>query len=326
MGNAQTGVTDMKKCLALLLALVTALSVLTVAVTAADTEPLLVEDLLKLDTDADTGVCRTIEIFIQRQFRHYDSTKEITFCDAYGNTAAICRPHADNICLLDLYTPEGDFGVRIDPTRLYYLIVPEGAYYTDDGVLCEAYRGEYNGVFLSDRSRDYTVADLGIDDFLATHVRGRTLFAGRIRISRAFDSYRPVNTAVTLLRRIAGTEDYAVVCVCPVTDFRKGSADVNFGGVEIDRYASYKLRVDYGTFFGPKQTVNGSSEYVLSGKRLLGLREDYPAIDLLIRWFGADHPILKDVTNVLDFLARIGLADKALVRDVKEYISARKGK
>ena len=319
----------MKKCFSLLLALVTALSVLAVTGSAADTEPLIVEDLLKHDADAATGVCRTVEIFIPQQFRNYDGTKEITFRDRNDGVAAICKPHDDNFCMFDLYTPDGEFGVRLDPTRLYYLTIPEGTYYTDEGVLCAAYRGEYDGVYLSDKSKDYTIADLGISEFLATNVRKNVLYAGRIRISLQFDSYRPVNSAVTLYRRTGvnkttGRDEFVKVGVYSVTAFKKGGADVTFGGVEIDRCASYKLHVDYGEFFGPKSTINAHSEYVLSGKKLLGLREDYPAIDLLIGWFGADHRVLKSVTTALDVLAALRLVDKALAEDIRDYVNARK--
>ncbi len=319
----------MKKALSLLLALLTVFSVLTVFVSAAATTPLIVADLLKHDADAGTNVCRTVEIFIQRQFSHYDSAKQITFRTADDQIVAVCEPYADNICKFDLYTPGGDFGVVLDPSRLYYLTIPEGAYYTDSGVLCAAYRGEYNGVYLSDNDTVYSVVDLGISAFLATNAADGRLYAGKIRISAAFDSFRAANKAVTLLRKTGvnqktGKEAYEVVGTYAVTAFRKGSADVAFGGVEIDRYASYKLHVDFGTFTSGQTTVNDRSEYVLSGKKLLGLREDYPVIDLLVNWFGADHRIVRAIVTTLNVLSEIKLVDPALAKDVKDYVNAKK--
>ena len=312
----------MKKWFSLLLALLTLCSVLTVCVSAAEPQKLIVYDLLKHDADASANTCRTIEIFFQNQFHNYDSSKEITFRTAEGKTVAVCKPYADNNRKFDLYTPDGNFGVQLDPTRLYYLTIPEGAYYTDDGTICAAYQGEYNGVYLSDNGTTYTVADLGISEFLATNVSGGKLYAGKIRINLIFDSFRAGNKAVTLYRK--NGEKYEAVGVYAVTAYQKGTAEISFGGVEIDRYASYKLHVDYGTFTCGKTMVNAHSEYALTGKKLLGQREDYPSIDLLIRWFGAEHWTLKAITTVLNVLSRIKLVDRALYNDVRSYIGAGK--
>ena len=319
----------MKKTISLILAVLTALSMLSLPAFAAQTQPLLVYDLLKYDTESSTKTCRTIEIFFQQQMRNYDSSKEITFRTADDKIVAVCRPYSDNFRKFDLYTPGGDLGVVLDPTRLYYLTIPEGTYYTDDGILCAAYRGEYNGVHLTDNHSTYTIADLGISEFLATNVSEGKLYAGRIRILYAFDGLRAANNAVTLYRKTGvnkttGKEEFEAVGVFSVTGMQRGSADISFGGVKIDRYSSYKLHVDYGTFLAGKTTVNGHSEYALSGKKLLGLREDYPALDLLIRWFGADHWAIKTITTVLELLSKVKLMDKALVSDIKAYISAQK--
>lgn len=324
-----TGVNNVKKAISLILILITALSVLSATAFAVQTQPLLVYDLLKHDTDSATHTCRTVEIFFQRQMKNYDSDKEITFRTFDDKTVAVCRPHSDNICKLDLYTPGGDFGVVLDPTRQYYLTIPEGAYYTDDGILCAAYKGAYTGVHLSGSDSVFSIADLGISDFLATNVSDSKLYAGRIRISSAFDGLRAANKAVTLLRKTGvnkstGKDVYEAIGLYTVTALRKGSADISFDGVTIDRYADYKLEVDYGTFMAGKTTVNGRSEYKLSGKKLLGLRENYPMIDLLIEWFGADHWLLKAVTTVLQVLASVKLVDKALYNDVDAYIKAHK--
>ena len=324
-----TGVNHVKKAISLILAVLTALSVLSATAFAAQTQPLLVYDLLKHDTDSATHTCRTVEIFFQQQMKNFDSAKEITFRTSDDKTVAVCRPHSDNIRMLDLYTPGGEFGVVLDSAKQYYLTIPEGAYYTDDGILCAAYKGAYNGVHLSDNDAAFSIADLGISEFLATNVSGNKLFAGRIRISNAFDGLRAANKAVTLLRKTGvnkttGKDVYEAIGTYTVTALRKGSADISFDGAVIDRYADYKLEVNFGTFMAGKTTVNGRSEYALSGKKLLGLREDYPVIDLLIRWFGADHRVLKAVTTALRILASVNLVDKALYNDVDAYIKAHK--
>lgn len=312
----------MKKGLALLLAVLTAFSLLAVPVSASEPEPLLVYDTLKYDADAATRTCRTIEILFQAHLCNYDGTKEITIRTAEDEVAAVCKPYPDNSRMFDLYTPDGIFGVAFDPARLYYLTIPEGTYYANNGNPCAAYRGEYTGVFLSNTKGIYTISDLGISDFLPTDMSDGRLFAGRLRISTKYTVLMRPENSVELLR--VDGDKYVSAGVFPITAFRSGRADVTFGGVEIDRYATYVLCVKYGTFSDGKTTINGHSDFALSGKRLLGLRENYPAIDLLIKWFGADHWILKAVTTVLDVLAKIKLVDKDLANDVKNYINARK--
>ena len=312
----------MKKGISLLLAVWTALCVLTFPVGAAEPEPLLVYDTLKYDVDAQTRTCRTIEILFQTHLSCLDDTKEITVRNVLDEVVAVCRPYADNNRKYDLYTPDGAFGVRFDPLRLYYLVIPAGTYYADAEFPCAEYRGEYTGVFLTNTSDWYTVADLGISDFLPTNMSDDRLFSGRMRISPRFTKLQCPENSVTLYHWNGNY--YDKVGVYPVDSFRKGRADVAFGGVQIDRYGKYKLRVNYGTFTDGGAVVNDRSDYVLSGKRLLGLRENYPAIDLLIEWFGADHWILKAVSTVLGVLAKIKLVDKDLANDIKNYIDARK--
>lgn len=312
----------MKKTLSLLLALLTAFSVLTVSVSAMETEPLVVFDLLKHDTDTNTRTCRTVEIQMQRQMNHCDSSKQITFQTAQDQIVAVCKPYADNICKYDLYAPDGSFGVSLDPVRLYYLHIPEGAYYTDGGVPCAEYVGECRGVTLTSTEGVYTVADLGLTEFLATNFADSTLYAGRIRIDLKFDTYTGINRDVTLYHKKDG--EYEKVGVYPITSFKKGSADITFGGVEINRYDAYILHVDYGTFTDSRKTLNGHCDYPVSGKKLLGQREDYPALDLLLRWFGPDHWTIKAILTVLNVLAKIKLVDADFATDIKNYIKATK--
>ena len=312
----------MKRTLSLILALLTVFSASSFTVCAAEPQPLLVYDLLKYDTDSASDVCRTVEVYFQRQMRNLDRTKQITFRTADDTVVAVCVPYADNNRKYDLYTPDGRFGVVLDPARLYFLTIPQGAYFTDDGIVCAAYRGEYNGVYLTSNDAAYTVCDLGVSEFLATSFKDKQLFSGRISVNPVFTTQRYTESAVTLYRKDG--DGYEKVRVCTVVSMKKNSVDLGFGGVEIDQYASYKLHVDYGAFTDGKRTVNGHSDYVLSGKKLLGKRETYPAVDLLIGWFGADHWTLKAVTTVLDVLSKIKLVDKALAKDVKDYISAKK--
>lgn len=314
----------MKKALSVLLAMLFVCSALTVAVHAAPTEAIHVYDLLKHDADSKTGMCRTIEIFFEIQFKHYDVSKTITFQTADGTVVANCVPRSDNNHMMDLYTPDGQFGAVLDPTRLYYLMIPEGAYFTDIGILNAEYCGEYNGIYLSDMADKYSSRDLGITNFLAGQTEGKKLFHGKLLFSSSFASMLQ-NKDVVLLYRIEDGKDILVGTFSFSTSgFKAGLAEITFGGVEIDQYASYKLHVQYGAFLAGTSVVNAHSDYLLSGKKLLGLSESYPVIDFLIAAFGADHWTLTAVDYILKALTFIKVVDKALYNDVKAYIKARK--
>ena len=310
----------MKKVISLCLAMLLACGVLTVGASAAS-KPIHVYDLLKYDADSSTNVCRTIGIFFENQYTRYDETKPITFENASGTIVANCVPRADNNRMLDLYTPDGRFGVALNPTLLYYLVIPEGAYSAENGDCNAAYRGEYNGVYLSNAGKTFTTTDLGISNFLAGKVVETKLYSGKLLVSAAYDTLLHGKDCV-LLYKIVNSKD-TLIGIYSVSAYKSGRADIDFGGVEIDRYASYKLHVQYGTFYGGS-TINAHSDYLLSGKKLLGLAENYPALDLLIEWFGANHWTLEAVTTALKALAYVRLVDKALYNDVRDYIRARK--
>lgn len=313
----------MKKFLSLVLAVLMAFSALSVSVCAASTMPMELYDLLKYDVDPDAGICRTIAIYFRNQLKNYDSTKQIAFLNEDGTVAAVCKPHTENNRILDLYTSDNVFGVKLDPTRLYFLSVEEGAYYTDDGILNAAYKGEYNGVLLTSANQKYTIRDLGIDNFIATKTDETKVYAGKLLIDTAFTDYLPGNNAVTLCK--VDGEKIEEIGSYHFTAYKNGAADVDFGaaGAEIDKFGSYKLRVEYGSFIG-KNLICDHSEIALSGKKLLGLRENYPVIDLLIQFFGADHKIISFIPKVLNILAKIKLVDSALSKDIEKYIKAKK--
>ena len=312
----------MKKTISLFLVLLFAFSALTVCVRAAETQKIHVYDLLKYDVDSHTNVCRTIEIYFENQYKTYDSTKPITFENASGVVVADCVPRADNNRMFDLYTPDGKFGVTLNPTSLYYLVIPEGAYSTDSGILNAAYRGEYNGIYLADASQTFSTMDLGITNFLAGQVAEHKLYSGKLLVGAAYDTLINGKNSVLLYKIVNGKD--VLVAICSVTAYKSGKADVDFGGVQIDRWAQYRIHVQYGTFLSKNKIVNAHSDYALSGKKLLGLSENYPAIDFLIWSFGTDHWTLEAVTTVLKVLLFLNLVHKALYNDINKYISARK--
>ena len=312
----------MKKVMSLCLAVLLAFSALFLSVSAAETQKIHVYDLLKYDADGSTGVCRTIEIYFENQYENYDSAKTITFQKADGTLIANCVPKADNNRKFDLYAPDGSFGVVMNPTALYYLVIPEGAYYTDSGILNAAYRGEYNGIYLSNMDKTFSTGDLGITNFLAGKVVDGKLYDGKLLVGAAFDTLTGGKNSVLLYKIVDGKD--VLVGSYSITAYKSGRADVDFGGVEIDRFAQYKLHVQYGTFLSNGKVINAHSDYALSGKKLLGLAENYPAIDLLIEWFGAGHWTLKAVTTVLKVLSFVKLVDKALYNDIDQYIRVRK--
>lgn len=332
-------IADMKKFLSLFLAVWMSLNVCVLsagaetqapeadavfaAAGAGDVVELIVYDLLKIRTDPLARVCYTIEIFFQNQFCNYDASKPITFCDVQSNVAAVCRPHAAENRVLDLYTPDGRFGVTLDPTRLYFLTIPEGAYTTDDGILSGAYSGEYTGVYLAGAQPFYTVLSPGIREFYALQYDETHLYTGRLHVSGCYDTAK-TNLPCIRLYRIDG-DKRVLLGAYSIREFsKKSGARIAFDGVEIDKYKSYVLRVCFGTFTGPQNVVNDNFDYPVSGKKLLNLREDYPALDLLIRWFGAGHRVLKVVLTVLKVLSFLKIIDKALYNDIDKYISDRK--
>ncbi len=288
-----------------------------------ETVDLIVYDLLKLDVDAESNVCRAIVIFFQNQFCNYDASKEIVFLDDREQIAAVCKPRRDDNRKLDLYTPNGDYGVRLDPTALYYLVIPEGAYYTDDGILCSAYRGAYDGVNLTANYQRYDVRPLGIQEYFAVQYDETRLYAGGIRVATVFDTCKTGIISV-ILYRVDGKRLIEAGAFAITSFDRKKGAKIDFGGVEIDKYAPYILHVNFGTFTDGDKVVNAHTDYAVSGKKLLNLREDYPGIDMLIKLFGADHWTLKAVLAVMKALSTIKLIDKALYNDINKYISDRK--
>lgn len=320
----EMGVKMMKKILSLMLAVLMAFSVLGVLASAGDlTKELTIYDTIKHVYDAEDNTCTTIEIMFPRQFTSYDSTKEIKLMTEYGTVAAVCKPNAGSIGKLDLYTEDGTLGVTISTISLYNLVIPEGAYSTDSGVLCDAQTVEYTGVFLTGNEKNYSVSDVGIMNFLAKKYDGNVLYAGNLIVGRSYTDFRPGRKCVTLQKKEKDT--FVTVGTYTVESLTKSGAEVVFGeGVEIDKYATYKIKVTYGSFLGKENLVCGHSEYELSGKKLLNIREDYPWLDLLINMFGADHFTVKAVVTVLNLLSKIKLVDAGLANDIDKYVKAKK--
>ena len=322
----------MKKTLSFVLAVWMSLSVLAFSGGALDTsaeakpgetQELIVYDLLKLDADREKSICRAVEIFFQNQFRNLDASKQIRLSDGRGQLAAVCMPRDSNNRAFDLYAPDGSYGVTLDPATLYFLTIPEGTYFTDDGILSAAFCGEYDGVYLTSNVGRYDVRTLGVQNFFAVKYDETHLYTGRIRVATAFEKCKTDRVSVLLYRR-DGDEAVKVGEYRIVSFDRKKGAEIDFGGVKIDKYASYYLHIRFGTFTGPDKIIGDNTDYDVSGKKLLNLREDYPAIDMLIKWFGADHWTLKAIVTVLKVLSKLKLVDTALYKDVDKYISDRK--
>ena len=286
---------------------------------------LIVYDLLKLDVDPAENTCRAIVLYFQNQFRFYDPSKQIVFLDGWDQVAAVCVPRGDDNRKLDLYAPDGSYGVTFDPTALYYLTSPEGAYYTYDGVLCSALRKAYDGVTLTGNAQRYDVRPLGIQEFFAVQYDEKHLITGGIRVATVFNTCKTGLESV-ILYRVDGKKQIKVGAYAIESFDRSKGARIDFGGVEIDKYASYNLHVNYGTFTDGGVVVNEHTDYAVSGRKLLNLREDYPAVDMLIKMFGADHWTLKAVVTVLNLLSKVKLVNSALAKDVEKYISERKTK
>ena len=311
--------TVFKRIFSLTLSLIMAFSVLTLAASAeSELEELIVYDLLKFDVDPETDTCRTIEVFFQNQFVNYDTTKDIVFLDEAGEIFAVCVPHTDKLKMYDLYSPDkSTFGVKFSPSRLYYLVIPEGAYYTNNGVLNAEFKAEYDGVNITSNNDNYTITDLGISNFLPTKYTGNILYKGKILFASSFKKYSPSNNTVIL--SIKDGNEYKALGTYHIIDCKTGSATIDFGkdGIEIDKYATYKIFVEYASITGDDNLLCAHSEYVLTGKKLIGLREDYPWLDLLISWFGADHWTVKAIVTILEVLSKIKLVDEALYKDIK---------
>ncbi len=315
-----------KRITSLILSVIMAFSILTVAVSAESTlDGLDLYDILKHDVDPDNNVCKTIEVMFQKQFTNYNADKEIVFLDEAGNTFAVCVPRSDNNRIYDLYSPDNSVpGVTFSPNRLYFLCIPEGAYSTDNGVINAEYKGEYNGVYITSNSENYTIKDLGISNFIATNYKDNILYEGKILFPAEFKALSPANNSITLY--VKSGNAFAEIGKYSFKSASAGNATVNFGaeGIELDKYATYKFFVEYASITGDDNLLCDHSEYVLSGKKLLGLREDYPWLDLLISWFGADHWTVEAVVTVLEVLSKIKLVDSALYNDIKNYVSSKK--
>ena len=312
----------MKKTLSVFLAFLFLLSAWSVGVSAAAPQEIHVYDLLKHNVDGETNTCYTIEIFFEKQYSLFDDRKQIVFQDEDGRIAAFCVPHTDYNRKFDLYTPDGRFGVTMDPAKLYYLVIPEGTYRTTDGIPNAEYRGEYNGIYLTGTAGRYKAYDLNISNFLAGKVKDGRLYSGKILVNTIFQTLLVGKNSVVLYK-IDGNKEI-LLDKGSITGYKPGQAHVEFNGVKIERYASYKLHVQYGTLCWKETNINDHSEFQLSGKKLLGLSETYPAVDFLIAAFGADSWTLDVYTTVLKVLAFFKLVDKAMVNDVKSYIKARK--
>ncbi len=316
----------LKRAISLILSVITAFSILTVAVSAESIpDELDVYDLIKYDVDPDSNTCKTIEVFFQKQFTDYNAEKEIVFLDEDGNKFAVCVPHSDNNRKYDLYSPDKSvLGVSFTPSRLYFLCIPEGAYSTTNGIINAEYKGEYNGVYITSNSDNYTITDLGISNFIPTNYKDNVLYEGKILFPSSFKNYAPSNNSVTLY--VKSGNAFTAIGTYKFIAASAGNATIDFGkdGVELDKYATYKIFVEYASLIGDNNLLCDHSEFVLSGKKLLGLREDYPWLDLLISWFGADHWTVKAVVTVLEVLSKIKLVDSALYNDIKNYVNSKK--
>lgn len=99
---------------------------------------------------------------------------------------------------------------------------------------------------------------------------------------------------------------------------------VKVDGVTIDKYATYRLAVDYGALYNAdKNLFCDDTFYQLTGKKLLGMSEKYPFIDVLIDLFGKDNFMITAILFVLEWVGKINADTDALYKDLKAYIDAK---
>lgn len=303
---------------------------------------LYVNDIYKVSYDADELICYTIAVMFSVQFRNYNSSVKIEILGESGDPVAYCVPRADDVNMFDIYTVSTDvFGVKLRAEREYTLVIPEGAFYTDEGRGCNEYRHIFTGVDLSGANYNYIVKDLGMKTFFPTKYTENVLYKGKLYFDAAFELYDDDNCTVilSLVTTKDGKKVYTKVAGAAVLSLDgKGCAELSFGdaGVTIDKYAQYRLTVSYASFYNDENTFCAESVYDLSGKKLLKLREDYPFIDLLVKWFGKDSTVIDVLLTILEYTAKasaflaktfggkLGVTDITVYyNDIKAYIAAK---
>lgn len=303
---------------------------------------LYVYDIYKVSYDADNLICYTIAVMFSVQFRNCNSTVRIEILGESGDPVAYCMPRTGDINIFDVYTASTDeFGVKLRAEREYTLVIPEGAFYTDEGRGCNEYRHVFTGIDLSGANYNYIVKDLGMKSFFPTKYTENVLYKGKLYFDPVFELYDDDNCTVilSLVTTKDGKKVYTKVAEATVLSLdNKGCAELSFGdaGVAIDKYAQYRITVSYASFYNYENTFCAESVYDLSGKKLLKLREDYPFIDLLVKWFGKKSTVIDVVLTVLEYAAKasaflaktfgdkLGITDITdLYKDIKAYIAAK---
>ncbi len=301
-----------KSLTALLLALMMIFGAVSVPAMAYNPNAdLYVNDIMKSDCDPYTLTCRTLLVFFRNQFKHYNSSTRIDILGENGGSVAYCVPRSGDINAFDLYDATTNaFGVTLKAEREYTLVIPEGAFYTDENLLCNEYKTVFTGVFLTGANTRYTIKDLGMQTFFPTSYTDNVLYKGKLYFNSDFNRYDSDNCTVTL--KIIGSKDgkttYTTVAETTVLSLdNSGCAELNFGtaGVTIDKYAEYRFVVSYASFYNMNMTLCDESVYDLSGKKLIKLREDYPFIDILVDLFGKDNTVIDILLTVLEYTAKV---------------------
>ena len=323
--------TVLKKTVSFLLAVLTVFSLCSVCAVAED-DPygnLYISGLLYTDVDAAAHIVRTIYIEFANQFANHNASINLQLLDESDKQVATVIPRASDAHTIDIYDMSGNLGLVVTPDIEYTLLIPQGAYYiANSTTVCNEHRMVVTGAALCGSTDIYHAVDLGISSYMTSKHEDTVVYTGQITVSAKFTDLNVGNCSAMLskLETVDGKSVYVDVAAAAITDYKNNCATLNFGtnGVTIDRYASYKITVSYASFYADSRyTLCDTSEFLLSGKRLLKLREDYRILDLLIKWFGKDHFTVKAIVWVINALSKVKLIDSAYVKDVKKYIDAK---
>jgi len=367
-----------RRLLSLLMTLLLAFGTLSLCASAANVENIYLQDVLKVSTDPANNKLYILDISFNRHFRNFNEALPIQLLDKKGNIVATGEPqHGDEFITKFYAYPSHDYGVTLDPGKMYTIYIQEGTFVsTTTGYLGAACSKKMDGATLTGNDRNYTIKNLGITSYLSTGFDGgdaTKVKKGKITFDRDFtaiDSWqfdmpteqrtttggevvtallgKPENHGVRIEKKttVNGSTVWVTVAYATVSRLDSGSAEFEFwsfrevevpdgdvnvkalarvDGVSIDKYAQYRVNADYGSFYNAEEKIfcADGSTFEVTGKKLLGLSEKYPFIDILIELFGKDNFLITAILFVLEYVGKISPDVDALWKDLKAYIAAK---